>query len=191
MPKTPREMYTAVRANLPKKTGLTLNEWKLLVTVSGPRSSRKEQVEWLKSSYGLGSVQAAVVVAELSGGNGHEEEEVLLREQFSGEREALLPIADKVLTAAQSFGIDVRVEPQGSYVPLIRRTQFAVMKPEATDTVDLRLALPGTKATERLLPVRKRRADGITHHVSLHSSEEVDSEVLGWLRQAYELDSKR
>lgn len=191
MSKTPREIYSTVRANLPKKTCLTINEWKLLVNISGPRGSRKAQVEWLKSRYGLGSVQAAVIIADMAGGNGHEESEVLLRDQFSGAREALLPIADKVLTAAQSFGIDVRVEPQKSYVPMIRRTQFAVMKPAASDVVDLRLALPGMKATERLVPVRKRRSDGITHHVALHSSEEVDSEVLGWLRQAYELDSKR
>lgn len=189
MPKTPPEMYSAVRADLPRKTGLTLNEWKLLVTLSGPRA-RKAQVDWLRVNYGLGSVQAAVVVAELSGGNGREESEVLLREQFSGEREALLPIADKVLTAAQSFGVDVRVEPHKTYVPMIRTSEFAVMKPAANDQVDLALALPGMKASGRLSPVKKRAgAERFTHHISLKNSDEVDSEVLGWLRKAYDLNA--
>lgn len=190
MPKTSREIYAVVRANLPKKTGLTLNEWKLLVTISGPTTSRKAQVDWLRTTYGLGSVQAAVIVAELSGGNGHEESEFLLREQFSGDRESLLPIADKVLTAAQSFGVDVRVEPHKSCVPMIRSSEFAVVKPTSKHRVDLRLSLPGTKPTERLVPVKKSTATRMTHHVSLKSSDEVDAEVLGWLRKAYELNSK-
>lgn len=191
MPKTPREMYNAVRANLPKRTGVTLNEWKLLLRIGGPRESRKERIDWLKSTYGLGSVQAAVIVSEAEGGgNQYEAAERLIENQFAGQKKALLPIADKVLAAAQSLGIDVRVEPCRTYVPVIRRHQFAVVKPATGDRVDLGLALPGAAATKRLVPVKHLGTERITHRISLRSSDEVDAEVVSWLRKAYELDAK-
>jgi hypothetical protein len=179
-------LYGAVRANLPRRTGVTLNEWKLLLRLSGPRTTEKEQIEWLKNTYGLGTVQARIVVREAVAPNDRDSQ---LRDQFSGAKEALLPIADKVVNAAQSLGVDVRVEPADDSVPFIRRHQFAVVKASGA-RVDLELALPGVRATERLIPV-KRSSTRTTHRITLREADEVDAEVLGYLREAYELDAKR
>ena len=158
-----------VAANLPRRTGVTLREWVMLLRMNGPEK-RDDQVSWLKRTYGLGAVQASVIVEHAS--------------RVSG------PVADKLLNAAQSLGVDVRVEPKKSYVPFIRHSEFAVVRRTANDHLDLGLALPGTKIAGRLVPVRKSDAQTrITHHVEIARSEEVDAEVIAWLRKAYELDA--
>jgi hypothetical protein len=168
-----------VAANLPRRTGVTLREWVMLLRMDGPAGTKEEQVAWLRERYGLGKVQAAVVADQARG------------DDSLGAESAIQPIADKLLTAAQSLGVDVRVEPHRSYVPLIRRNPFAVVTRAPHDRIDLGLALPGTKQTgSRLIPVRRSdSATRITHHVEISRSEDVDAEVLSWLRKAYELDA--
>jgi hypothetical protein len=167
-----------VAANLPRRTGVTLREWVMLLRMDGPAGNRDEQVAWLRERYGLGRMQASVVAEQAQS------------DETLGAESSLRPIADKLLNAAQSLGVDVKVEPHRSYVPLIRRNQFAVVTRAPHDRIDLGLALPGTKQTDRLIPVRRSdAATRITHHVEISRSEEVDAEVLSWLRKAYELDA--
>ena len=50
-------------ANLPEKTGRTLDQWIRLVAKSSA-STDAERVAWLKREHGLGHFQARLVVAE-------------------------------------------------------------------------------------------------------------------------------
>jgi hypothetical protein len=52
--------------------------------------------------------------------------------------------------------------------------------------VDLGLKLPGVEPTERLQAAAGFGSGQITHRVALTSEAEVDDEVLGWLKAAYE-----
>ena len=180
MTRNQRPLDESVAANLPRRTGVTLNEWVLLLRLDGPRGDRDSKISFLKERYGLGSVQAAVVVE-------HAEPEA--DGSAIVQDDELRPIADKLLSAAQSFGLDVKIEPRRSSIPLVRRNAFAVVRSNPKHRIDLGLALPGMKRTDRLVPVRKQgSADRITHHVELTSSDEVDAEIVAWLRKAYELD---
>jgi hypothetical protein len=62
MKTNPRDIRLTVGKNLPKKTDVTLAEWAKLVSMCGPHGSKKQQAEWLRDNYGLGKVQASVIV---------------------------------------------------------------------------------------------------------------------------------
>lgn len=62
MTKSAKEMRLAVKADLPKKTDVTLAEWATLVRISAPHGTKREQEEWLCHEYGLGKTQAAVIL---------------------------------------------------------------------------------------------------------------------------------
>src|SRR5215212_6909158 len=60
-------------ASLPLKTGRGLEEWIALVKTEGP-ATEKEQREWLKKNYGLGT-NSAWWIAERAAGKGYEEDD--------------------------------------------------------------------------------------------------------------------
>ena len=81
---------------------------------------------------------------------------------------------------------DVEVGPRGTYVSFGRPKQFALVQPSTKTRVDVGLRLPGLAATERLLEAGSFGSGNITHRVALFSPDDVDAELEGWLREAYE-----
>lgn len=186
MPKTPREMREAIIRNLPKNTGKTFEEWLELVKKGGPKDP-KEVRGWLKEKHGLGHGQAGLIAAELTGGPSFARSpESLVDAQYAGPREKLRPIYERLLEAGRDLGKDVRVEPCSGYVPLIRKTQFAVIRASTRDRVDLGLALGDVEPKGRLEVGKVQGAPArITHRIALESPEDVNAEVLRWLKKAY------
>ena len=83
------------------------------------------------------------------------------------------------------FGSDVELAPKKAYVSLRRTRQFGLIQPSTNTRLDLGLNLKG------VAPNRRLEASGsfnamCTHRVRLESVSEVDAEVIGWLRQAYD-----
>jgi predicted transport protein len=187
MPKSPMEMRAAITRNLAAKTGKTWEEWVELVRREGS-GARKEQVEWLKQVYGLGHVTAALIVEEALRPADHAEptDEELVEAQYAGEKAKLRPIYDRVMAAVQSLGPDVEIGVRQTYVAFSRGRQFGLIQASTKSRVDLMFTLPGVEPTDRLKPAGSAGSGRTTHKVALTSPDEVDSEVLGWLRQAYE-----
>src|ERR1044072_8388231 len=84
---------------LPEKTGRSLDEWIDLVNQVGP-ATEKEQREWLKQNYGLGT-NTAWWIAERAAGKGYEDSdprvyletaEKYVAEMFAGTKAGLKPI---------------------------------------------------------------------------------------------------
>jgi len=99
------------------------------------------------------------------------------------DRPRLRPILDAVLTALPALG-PVTVQARGTIVSLVtpRRT-FAVVKATTKSRVDLGLRLDQTQPEGRLLPARD--IGSATVRIPLTAPDEIDEEVLGWLRRAY------
>jgi hypothetical protein len=74
------------------------------------------------------------------------------------------------------------VAPKKATVSLRRAKQFALITPATRDRIDLGLNLPGTPGQGRLVAV----SGMCTHKVGLRSADDLDDELLGWLRQAYQ-----
>ena len=83
-------------------------------------------------------------------------------------------------------GGDVRIEPRQTYVAFARAKQFALVQPSTKTRVDLGLVLPGVAPSERLAASTNFGSGSINRRVALAAPADIDDEVEGWLRQAYE-----
>ena len=90
-----------------------------------------------------------------------------------------------MLKDVSKFGSDVEIAPKKTYVSLRRKKQFAIVQPSTSSRVDLGLNLKGVNDTDRL-EGGNVFSGMCTHKVKLSSPEDVDAEVINWLKQAYE-----
>ena len=106
----------------------------------------------------------------------------LIADQYS-DRPRLRPVLDAVLAALPALG-PVTVQARKTFVSLVtpRRT-FAVVQATTKSRVDLGLRLEHERPRGRLLAARDIGA--ATVRIPLTRPEDVDAEVLGWLRRAY------
>ena len=68
---------------------------------------------------------------------------------------------------------------------LRRKKQFAIVQPSTATRLDVGINLKGTPATERLEASGSFNAM-VSHRVRVTSPSDVDPELIGWLRRAYE-----
>ena len=103
------------------------------------------------------------------------------------DRAQLRPIFDAIIEAASSLG-KVTIQARKTYVSLVsaRRT-FARIQPTTKKRIDLGLRLEGQRPSGRLQPSRIQETMKV--QIGLGTPDEVDSEVLGWLQQAYDESS--
>jgi len=187
-------------ADLPAKTGRTLQQWIELVREEGP-AEEKERRAWLKERHGLGT-NTAWWLAERAFGNdmgiGEEDPATYLRQagqhveaMFSGGKAGLRPVYDALLALGKALGPDVRACPCKTIVPLYRRHVFAEIKPATRTRIDLGFTLKDAEPTGRLLSTGGRaKGDRITHRVAVTRLEEIDDDVRCWLSAAYEMDGE-
>jgi hypothetical protein len=184
-------------AELPQKTGRSLEEWIALLKKSGP-PTQKERQEWLKVNYELGT-NSAWWIAEQAEGKGAEiaDPNAYLRAaedhveaMFSGKRSALQPIYSQLLRVGLSIGKDVKACPCKTIVPLYRNHVFAQIKPTTNARIDLGFALGSRKVPKRLIDTGGyAKKDRITHRIEITRLADIDKEVKRWLKTAYELDA--
>lgn len=190
-------------AELPQKTGRTLQAWVAHIRKDGP-DDEKARREWLKKMYGFGTTHAWWL-AERAGqpgkmGIAEEDPEVYLREakryveeMFAGGKAGLRPIYDELLALGLGLADDVKACPCTTIVPLYRNHVFAQLKPTTRTRLDLGLALARFtgKLPARLIDTGgKEKKDRITHRIAIQDVADIDNEVKHWLRVAYDLDAK-
>ncbi len=110
----------------------------------------------------------------------------LMDGQYS-DRPHLRPILDTILGLLPSVG-EVEVQARKTYVALIspKRT-FAAVQPTTKKRVDLGLRLTADQQPSgRLVKAPNFGQSSVTHRMGLASADDIDPEVEGWLRKAYE-----
>jgi hypothetical protein len=107
----------------------------------------------------------------------------LIEGQYA-DRPQLRPIFDAIIDAASGLG-NVTIQARKTYVSLVsaRRT-FARIQPTTKSRLDLALRLEGRKAVGRLRVSRIHETTPL--QIELSRRADVDSEVLRWLRRAYD-----
>jgi hypothetical protein len=103
---------------------------------------------------------------------------------YAGKKSGLRPIHNRLIAGIQSFGDDIELAPKKGYLSLRRKKQFAMIQPAAT-RVDVAIILKGAPTTARLESAATFNAL-FTHRVRVGSDEEVDKQLIGWLRRAYD-----
>jgi len=106
-------------------------------------------------------------------------------EQYAGTRAPLRPIYDAILAGVQRFGKDIEVSPKKACVSLGRNKQFAIVQPSTGIRLDVGLNLKGVAPTGRLEASGSFNAM-VSHRVRPGSTKDVDKELIGWLKQAYD-----
>lgn len=183
MAKSPEEMLASMIANMGEKTGKDLTGW-LAITRAAGLEKHGQIVKLLKSEHGVTHGFANLIAHEtLKAAAGGEVD--LVAAQYSGAKEGLRPIYEALIEGVKGFGRDVEISPKKTYVSLRRSKQFGLIQPSTRTRVDLGVNLEGRDPDGRL------EASGsfnsmVSHRVRLTEPKDVDSQVLGWLRAAYE-----
>jgi hypothetical protein len=184
---TAERMVEAILRTLHEKTGKTLEQWMKLIRSEAPES-RKDAIEWLKSKHGLGHVTASQIVRKARAAEGAmpATADELLAGQYAGAKASLEPLYRKLAGAARGLGADVEEQVKKTSVAFARGSQFAIVQASTKERVDLGLRLAKAPKSARLKAAGSLGSDSITHKVELRSREDVDADVLAWLRTAYE-----
>jgi predicted transport protein len=180
-------MFDALTASMARRTGRTLEQWVDLVGTSGVDPLDQNAVRrWLEEAHGLpqNSRWAVADAAARRAGWTRPTVEQYVEEQYRGARAALRPVFDAVRDAVLELGDDVTVEGRSTYVPFVRRRQFAAVAAATARRVDVGLRLPDPPPSSRLQPATA--PGSATHKVSLTAVTDVDDELRGLLRAAYE-----
>lgn len=179
---TPEEMRDTMIANMPEKTGKSLEAWLKLVKASGLQK-HGEIMKLLKDEHGMTHGFANLVAWYHKNGGKAESSDDPVADQYAGKAD-LKPIYDKLIETVTAFGDDVEISPKKAYVSLRRSKQFALIQPSTKTRVDLGINLKGTDPAGRLEASGSFNAM-VSHRVRLEKPGDVDSEVKAWLKQAY------
>ncbi len=178
--------------NIEQRYGKPLSEWVALVKESG-LTKHTDMVAMLKSQYSMShgsahrvalkacEADAASIVkaAEASGRDP-------VAELYSGKKASLKPLHDALMAVITTFGDDIELAPKKGYLSLRRKKQFAMIQPTTATRIDIGLILKDVPTTERLESAASFNAL-FTHRVRVNTIDDVDAQVIAWLKQAYDL----
>lgn len=167
--------------NMPEKTGKSLDQWKTILKKKN-FAKHSEGVNFLKKEHGVTHGFANTIVTLSKEENNSSEE--LVSNQYKG-KEVLFPIYEKLLSEIKPFGNDITVTPKKTSVSVIRKRQFVLIKPATKTRIDLGLKLPNVATTDRL-GNSGPFGTMCTHRVQLTSIDQVDKELIGWMKDAYD-----
>lgn len=175
--------------NIQTKTGRTQEQIFDLVRASG-RARHGEIRDFLKEELSLGFGDAntlANLYLKSGGASGTNaaapsvDDAVALI--YAGPKATLLPIHERVMAAISGFG-PFETAPKKAYLSLRRKKQFAMVGPATKTRVDVGINLKGVPATSRLVALPP--GGMCQYKVGVSSADEVDADLTGWLRQAYD-----
>ena len=183
----PRAILGPMADSLERTTGRTVDDWVAVARGAGTRVG--EIRDRLKAEHGLthGYANALALIAT---GYGQADEAALVEGLFAGPRAGLRPIYDRLLEIVGELGDDVTIAPKKSMVSFRRTKQFACLTPMSGKRADLGVNLRGALADEPVGVARlKPTPGGMASHVFvLATADEVDDEVVGWIRRAFEVN---
>ena len=171
--------------NLKIKFGKSLDQW-IKIVKKEKLEKHGEILKFLKENHGFthGYANLVSMKARQADAGSAESTDQLIHDQYSG-KENLKPIYDKLVKEISKFGKDIEIAPKKAAVSLRRKLQFALIQPSTKTRVDLGLKLKDKKNEGRL---EGSGPFGImcTHRIKLSDPSEVDKEVIGWIKEAYE-----
>ena len=167
--------------NMPEKTGKSLEEWKKVLSAKNfPKHS--EAVKYLKSEHGVTHGFANTIVTLSK--NENKSSDDLVSAQYEG-KEQLFPIYETLLNSIKKFGDDITITPKKTSVSIIRKRQFVLIKPATKTRIDLGLKIKGQEP-DGILENSGPFGTMCTHRIRLESSEDVNKDVISWMKTAYD-----
>ncbi|MGE0454988.1 MAG: DUF5655 domain-containing protein [Vicinamibacteria bacterium] len=174
-------------ANIEKRSGKSLDELSRLVKASG-LTKHGEVRDMLKTKLGMGHGDANTLVhyvfqSSPAVASAPASESAVLDGIYSGPKAALREVHDKLMAEISAFG-PFEVAPKKTYVSLRRKKQFATIGPATNTRFEVGLNMKDVPGTARL---EAQKPGGMCQYkVKLTSAAEVDKQLVGWIRRAYD-----
>jgi predicted transport protein len=172
-----------MKQNLQDKTGKSFAAW-INIARSLGTTKHSDIVAYLKDAGPMGHGYANMIALE------SRKSEVVAEEDpidalFAGGKVALRPIYEAISKTISTFGHDIEFAPKKAYTSVRRAKQFALLQPTTADRLDVGINLKG------VAPAGKLEASGtwngmVSHRVRIQSLADIDIQVKGWLKQAYD-----
>jgi hypothetical protein len=174
-------MISAVTDSMAERTGRTVAEWVEVVNASGVDPLDQKAVRrWLKNAYGVpqNSQWAIAVAAAEAAGWERPSTEGYADALYSASKAALRPLHDAVVQLALRQGDDVEAQGRGTYIPIVRTSQFAAVAPGPRGTLRVGLRYRTTVPDDDRLDPARGFAQA-THWV--HVGGDTAPDDVGWL----------
>lgn len=173
--------------NIQKKTGMSLKELSAYIKKSG-LTKHGEIRDMLKQKLGLGHGDAGTLVHHVLKSDGTRAAEgksmdTVLGEIYSGAKAGFRPIHDALIKHINKFG-EFEIVPKKGYVSLRRKKQFAMIGPKTNTRFEVGINAKDFKSNKRLL--EQPKGSMCNYIVNLSGPEQVDAELVAWLKSAYE-----
>ena len=173
--------------NIQKKTGKSLDELTAIAQKSG-LTKHGELRDYFKSELSLGHGDANALAHAVMQSDGQRAAEgkstdAVLDEIYTGAKAGQRPIHEALMKHISKFG-EFEVVPKKGYVSLRRMKQFAMIGPKTNTRFEVGINARDLKKNPRL--VEQPKGSMCNYIVNLTDENEVDSELVGWLKSAYE-----
>lgn len=183
------QAYETQLKNIQAKTGKSLEELAQLIQTSG-LTKHSEIRSMLIDMLGLGYGDANTLAHYARNSDGERAAkakglsgEDVLDEIYTGPKAALRPIHEEALRRIHAFG-DFEIAPKKGYVSLRRKKQFAMLGPATKTQVEIGINAKDLPASTRL--TEQPPGSMCNYKLRLSSVDEVNDELIGWLKQAYD-----
>lgn len=169
--------------NLHKNTGKTLDQWIGIVKQQN-FSKHGEIVKFLKEQHHFTHGFANLVAhkSNETDSDSAPNKEILIAAQYKG-KEHFKPIYDKLISEILAIGTDIEIAPKNAYVSIRRKKQFATLKPATKTRFEIGINLKGQEPTGKLEAEKPNAM--CSHKINLANINEIDVEVIGWIKTAY------
>lgn len=170
--------------NLYKNTGKTLEHWIDIVKKQN-FAKHGEIIKFLKEQHQFTHGFANLVAhkANESDAGSKENTDDLITVQYKG-KEHFKPIYDELMAQIQTFGNDIVIAPKIAYVSLRRKKQFATLNPATKTRFEIGINLKRQEPKGKLTAEKPNAM--CSHKINLSTITDIDTEVIEWLKSAYE-----
>jgi hypothetical protein len=173
--------------NIQKKTGKSLDQLAAIVKKSG-LTRHGEIREYLKHELGLGHGDANTLVHVVLQSDGQRAAEgkssdQVLDEIYTGSKAHMRPIHEKLMKEIGKFG-EFEIAPKKGYVSLRRKKQFVMIGPKTNTRFEVGINAKDLTENPRLL--EQPKGSMCNYIVNVTDAKEVDSELVSWIKSAYE-----
>ena len=178
--------FQAYLDSIKAETGKTPSDFAKLASQKG-LAKHGEIVAWLKTEFALGhghanAIAAVLLKSETRIDSLHKK----LDNLFSGKKGIWRATGEEIVAKVSKFGRDVVVSAGETYVSLMRgKKKFAILQPSSAERLDLGIKLKGVTSEGRFEAAGSWNSM-VTHRLRVHNPREIDTEVLSWLKNAYE-----
>jgi len=178
-------MVEKMMKSIEEKYGNPFQEWVDIVKSSG-LEKHGEMMKLLKSEYGFTHGFANLVVHKARESHtGPPKTSDLIDAQYGKGKEGLRLIYNALVKEIMKFGKDVELAPKKTYVSLRRTKQFGLIQPSTKTRLDIGINNKGKDTTDRLEASGSFNAM-VSHRVRIIDTNQVDTELIKWLKEAYE-----